>query len=121
MAILRNIGIFLLILIAGCTLRKSEGESRLSINETSSLSAQKIAQTFEELSLDTPPEKVYDIFNQFCLSHFGAKTDSLYYTFGQNLKVEEKDSWIYISERSASMAWKTNLPSKTYVEYGKTK
>src|SRR5690606_23725359 len=77
--------------------------------------------TFEELSLDTPPEKVYDIFNQFCLSHFGAKTDSLYYTFGQNLKVEEKNSWNYISERSASMAWKTNLPSKTYVEYGKTK
>src|SRR5690606_38868662 len=44
----------------------------------------------------------------------------LYFSYGRHLTVEEKGNWSYISERSASIAWVTNLPAVTYVEYGKT-
>lgn len=79
-----------------------------------------IERTFEELALDTPPEKLYQVFNDFCLHYFGAKTDPIYDSLGKFLHVVEKGHWTYISERSAAVAWETNLPAKSYVEYGLT-
>jgi len=80
-----------------------------------------IAKAFGELTRDDDPEKVYDVFNRFCQAYFGAKTDTLYYAYGNNVSIVENSRWQYISERSAAIAWKTNLPAKTYIEYGQDK
>ena len=62
---------------------------------------------------------VYEEFNRFCIENFGAeKEEEVYKAFGQDLKVMEQGSWSYISESSACVAWETNLPAKTCVEYG---
>lgn len=100
----------------GC---RSHTENVLS--DDTPVSPEEIARTFEELPLETPPEEVYKTFNLFCQSFFGAKTDSIYFSYGDQLSVQEKDSWRYLSERSATLAWETNLPAKTYVEYGESK
>ena len=80
---------------------------------------QDITKVVGELTLDTPPEELYSLFNQFCQTYYGAERDQLIYEkFGNKLKVIESSRWSYFSERSASIAWETNLPAKTYVEYG---
>ncbi|VAW23482.1 hypothetical protein MNBD_BACTEROID01-358, partial [hydrothermal vent metagenome] len=82
-------------------------------------SKQDIAKIFGELTLDTPPEELYNLFNQFCKTYYGAERDQLIYeTFGNKLEVEEDSRWDYFSEQSATIAWETNLPANTYVEYG---
>lgn len=81
--------------------------------------AEDIAKVFGELTLDTPPEELYSLFNQFCQSYYGAERDPLIYEkFGNKLEVKENSRWNYFSEKSATIAWETNLPAKTYVEYG---
>ncbi|MBM4044947.1 MAG: hypothetical protein FJ279_07530 [Planctomycetes bacterium] len=63
----------------------------------------------------------YDEFNRLCIQHFGAeREDEVYRKFGQHLKMTPEGAWSYISETSACLAWQTNLPAKTYVEYGET-
>ena len=80
---------------------------------------QDIAKIFGELTLDTPPEELYSLFNQFCQTYYGAERDQLIYEkFGNKLEVKENSKWNYFSEKSATIAWETNLPAKTYVEYG---
>src|SRR3989339_641187 len=39
-----------------------------------------------------------------------------------NPPMESKDGkeWIYISETSASIYWKTDIPCQSYIEYGQT-
>lgn len=62
---------------------------------------------------------VYEEFNKFCVENFGAeKEEEVYRMFGEDLKVMEGGSWNYISESSACIAWETNVPAKTYIEYG---
>ena len=66
---------------------------------------------------------VYDEFNKFCIENFGAgKEPFVYEKFGKELKFvdQKKDTWQHISENSACFAFETNLPAKTYVEYGET-
>ena len=80
-----------------------------------------IAIQFGDLLPETPPEYLYSLFNRFCLTHFGAGADPVVYnTFGDVLKETVDSEWSYISERSAVMAWSTNLPAKGYVEYGQS-
>jgi hypothetical protein len=83
--------------------------------------ADSVAKAFGELTVDVPPEELYDLYNQFCLTHYGAEVDPLVYeTLGEKLEIKEGSTWQHISEKSASVSWKTNLPAKTYVEYGAT-
>jgi hypothetical protein len=83
--------------------------------------ADSIAKAFGELTIDVSPEKLYALYNRFCLTHYGAKIDPLVCeTFGEKIREKEGSRWEYISEGSASIAWKTNLPAKTYIEYGTT-
>lgn len=83
--------------------------------------ADSIAKAFGELTVEVPPEKLYDLYNQFCLTHYGAEIDPLVYeTFGDRLTEKIGSNWEYFSEKSASIAWKTNLPAKTHIEYGTT-
>jgi len=64
---------------------------------------------------------VYGGFNKFCIKHFGAeKEEEVYRAFGKELKLVEGSLWRHVSESSACIAWETNLPAKTFVEYGTT-
>ncbi|KPK48854.1 MAG: hypothetical protein AMK72_05905 [Planctomycetes bacterium SM23_25] len=64
-------------------------------------------------------EDAYDAFNRFCLANFGAEKEPLVHeTFGRELKVVPEGSWRHVSENSACIAWETNLPAKSHVEYG---
>ncbi|MEX0774813.1 MAG: hypothetical protein WD042_03760 [Phycisphaeraceae bacterium] len=65
--------------------------------------------------------RVYQNFNQFCLDHFGALKEELTYALpGQSFKLIDTGSWTHVSESSACLAWETNLPANSYVEYGPT-
>jgi hypothetical protein len=63
----------------------------------------------------------YARFNTFCIKHFGAEKEPLVYEkFGKELKMLPGGAWQHISESSACIAFETNLPAKSYVEYGET-
>ena len=67
------------------------------------------------------PDRVYADFNRFCVEHFGAEKEPLVYEkFGKDLKFLADGSWRHVSENSACVAFETNLPAKSYVEYGET-
>ena len=106
-----------LLLFTNCT-TKENAIAKFSLAQKQ-LDADSIAKALGELTMDVDPEKLYTLFNQFCLTHYGAETDTLVYqTFGDTLKIKEESRWEYFSEKSAAVAWKTNLPAKTWVEYG---
>jgi len=67
------------------------------------------------------PEEVYAQFNEFCRLNFGAEKEPLVYEkFGRELRAVDGGDWRHVSERSATIAWQTNLPAKGMVEYGTT-
>ena len=64
---------------------------------------------------------VYEEFSTLCIAHFGAeKEEEVYGRFGRKLEVTAGSAWRYVSERSAVIAWQTNLPAISYVEFGET-
>ncbi len=64
----------------------------------------------------------YQKFNQFCKNEFGAKNEKLVYKhFGKKLSLIPSGFWIHESLNSAAIAFETNLPAITHIEYGKTK
>ena len=67
------------------------------------------------------PDAAYADFGKFCRRYFGAEKEPLVYeTFGRELKVARDGSWWHVSENAACIAWQTNLPARTHVEYGET-
>ena len=73
------------------------------------------------IKVDAPPEQAYAAFNDFCRTHFGAEFEPLLYEkLGHELKFIKEGEWRHVSENSASVAWETNLPATSYVEYGPT-
>ena len=63
----------------------------------------------------------YEAFNGFCAEHLGAeREEEVYRAFGKTLRLWEGSRWRHVSERSACIAWQTNLPARTFVEYGET-
>ena len=75
----------------------------------------------EQLSAGVSPRSIETIFNNFALSHFGAKhAAQVNELWGNELKImDEVDSlWSHISETSAAFAWSTNLPAISHIEYG---
>lgn len=84
--------------------------------------AEKAATALEAYKASTPPEKVAALFTEFCRTHFGAEKEPLVYeTFGKQLLIQKEGSWSHASVNSACLAWETNLPATTHVEYGETK
>lgn len=74
----------------------------------------------ETLQAGNSPEVVYDIFNSFAKTHFGALiTPQIYKKFGDDLTIIEESKWQHISKYSAVIAWETNLPAKSTVKYHK--
>ena len=66
-------------------------------------------------------DRVYEGFNQWCITNFGAEKEPLVYEkFGKDLKFLEDGTWRHVSQNAACIAWETNLPAKSYVEYGET-
>lgn len=66
------------------------------------------------------PDKVYQAFSEFCRTHFSTLDPLVYERFGQDLKFNDAGQWRHVSENSASLAWETNLPARSYIEYGPT-
>lgn len=65
-----------------------------------------------------PYDERYREFADFAMRSFGAETDALIYErFGDELE-DPANWWVYVSERSASIGFSTNLPAISYVEYG---
>jgi len=63
--------------------------------------------------------EVYETFNKSCVEHFGAeKEDEVYRSFGRDVRIVNDGTWSHVSEASACLAWETNIPARTYVEYG---
>ncbi|MGI6081931.1 MAG: hypothetical protein ACOYEP_03555 [Limnochordia bacterium] len=74
-----------------------------------------------QVTAQDDPETIYRAFSEFARTHFGALSEPLVYeAFGSQLALVETGSWQHISENSASLAWETNLPAYSYVEYGFT-
>jgi len=70
---------------------------------------------------DVEADAVYTKFNTFCIENYGARAEPLIYEkFGTKLKIVDSGSWRHVSENSACIAFETNLPATTYVEYGET-
>ncbi|MFQ5808114.1 MAG: fibronectin type III domain-containing protein, partial [Armatimonadota bacterium] len=71
------------------------------------------------MKANTPPAQVYDTWNRFCQAHFGAEKEPLVRDLcGQTLEMVEGGTWVHVSQTSACIAWETNLPALTHVEYG---
>lgn len=65
------------------------------------------------------PQAVYDDYSKFAEQTFGVRHEPLTTQLpGKELKVVDDGSWTHAGETSACIAWETNLPAKTYVEYG---
>jgi len=71
--------------------------------------------------LPNSPDDWWPYFDAFCKKHFGAELEPLAYDMhGSDLIFLSRSGseWSYVSETSACIAFETNLPAKTYVEYG---
>jgi hypothetical protein len=74
----------------------------------------------ESLEAGNSPKIIYSTFENFAKTHYGALiTPQVYKKFGKDLKILETSKWQYISKYSAVIAFETNLPSKTKIEFHK--
>lgn len=79
------------------------------------------ATALEQVKANNPPAAVYATFNRFCATHFAAEREPMVYaTFGDQLEIPAEGRWLHPSTHSAAIAWRTNLPALTWVEYGET-
>ena len=61
----------------------------------------------------------YQRFDRFCAETFGASKEPLTYrACGEALTFVDTGLWLHVSETSACVAFQTNLPARTAVEYG---
>lgn len=73
----------------------------------------------EKIGKGYDPDIIYNIHNRFSKAYFSALTTPEVYQFnGDELSMDDSSEWHYASEKSATVAWQTNLPALTYVEYG---
>jgi hypothetical protein len=69
------------------------------------------------------PDDWWPTFNLFCADKFGAEVEPLAYDhWGSTLVFMSDDDseWKHASETSAVVAFETNLPARSYIEYGTT-
>ncbi len=70
---------------------------------------------------ESPKSDAVVQFRRFCARHFTASAEEeVRRTFGAELKAEAQSLWTHVSETSACVSWQTNLPARTFVEYGPT-
>ena len=97
--------------------RSSSSSSSLS----SSLSSSSVSSSSSSQSsgaVNYPGLALYQAFNEFANVQFGAQRDPLVYTtFGSTLQ-SPSNYWEYVSETSASIGFRTNLPAESFIEYG---
>lgn len=66
-------------------------------------------------------QDAYQQFNQFCIDNFGAEHEPLtYQVFGNTTYFVESGFWLHESRNSAAIAFETNLPTNSSIEYGET-
>ena len=73
-----------------------------------------------ELELGFSPERLYDIFNEFALTHFGMANQPLMERYtGESLAFAESGEWQHHSLHSAAMAFATKQPVRGHIAYGR--
>ncbi|RJG37347.1 fibronectin type III domain-containing protein [Motilimonas pumila] len=83
------------------------------------IAKQRALKAMEQLTTGNTPDLVYDTHNRFASLFFGAESiPEVYQLYGDTLTVESGSQWQHESETSFALAWQTNLPALTYVEYG---
>jgi len=87
---------------------------------TITMPAQDVTVTATYRGQDDPVDW-WPPFDQFCRDRFAAEIEPLTYEIsGTELAFLPGGDWVYESETSACVGFETNLPAKTYVEYGTT-
>lgn len=75
--------------------------------------------TSAALAQEQPGQAVYDQFNAFAAGHFGAAHEPLVReTYGDTLKLRDAATWSHVSPGAAVLAFATNLPATSHVEFG---
>ncbi|KPL01444.1 MAG: hypothetical protein AMK75_04895, partial [Planctomycetes bacterium SM23_65] len=97
------------------------GLSAASPESAATATKAELAHALGAMRHDTPPAKVYAVWNDFCRTHFGAEKEPLVYElFGKETQIVPGSQWVHVSETSACIAWETTLPTTSWVEYGRT-
>jgi len=97
-----------------------------SVTEKSSSSATYIMPAGHAMLTATyhlvgSPRNWWPAFSVFCGKMFGAEKEPLVYDkFGTTMQFVATGEWEYASKNSATVAFETSLPAKTYVQYGTT-
>ncbi len=81
-------------------------------------------EDYEQLDKDEldemPPDELYDVYNEFVLTHFGPANQPLITEYtGEVLDFRVDADWVHASRNSATIAFETTLPAIGYVEYSK--
>jgi len=86
-----------------------------------SAEALALGEALGKMKANAAPGEVYTIWNGFCKAHFGAENEPLVYKlYGDKLAEMAGGEWTHVSLSSACVAWETNLPATSWVEYGPT-
>lgn len=81
--------------------------------------ADATATALETCPVTAPPGVLYETFSAFCRAHFGAEREPLVYDLvGTDLAFAAEGDWVHASATSAAIAFATNLPATTVVEFG---
>ncbi len=73
----------------------------------------------DELEAGFSPEELYEIFNEFVITHHGPANQPLIEEFtGALLDFRPDGEWRHVSRNSAALAFETTRPTRTFIEYG---
>ena len=73
----------------------------------------------DELEDDFSPDELYEVFNEFALTHFGPANQPLVEEYtGDVLDFVPDRGWRHVSKNSAAVAFETTLPVRGHIEYG---
>lgn len=117
--LLSSIGLLLAAVLQLAVVGTPLAETALEIEQQRIATAAVLGQLDKSDHID--PDYLYGVYNDFCLAHFGAELEPLTYRmWGDTLEILPAGTYARSSENSAILGWETNLPARTYVEYGRT-
>lgn len=93
----------------------------LDVDEARADAARDVFEELDKSDLEEgfSPAELYEVFNEFALTHFGVANQPLVEEFtGDLLDFKPDGDWTHISKNSASVAFETTLPVRGYIEYG---
>ncbi len=93
----------------------------LDVSEERASDARQALESLDkdELEQGFSPDELYEVFNEFALTHFGPANQPLITEYtGDILDFVLDGGWQHVSKNSAAIAFETTLPVRGYVEFG---